>query len=258
MPAFIMIESKTKTVRKDTTMKKQRLGLALAVACTLFGLQSCLNDDDGDDNNYSKYANAVVTLKDNGGQLVLQLNDNVALTPTNITKAPYNKEVRAVAYLKDIDQVKKTVYVGWIDTILTKSVAVNMAVKNDSAYGNDPVEIVNGFETVAEDGYLTLRFRTIWAGKKNHLVNLVHRADSNTPYLLDFHHNANGDYGAQQVQTVSASGRVGDGMVAFRLPDEFNQGNDTITITLRWKSFQKQASGDSIKTTTFRYLPRKK
>lgn len=239
-------------------MKRQRLGLALAMACALFGLQSCLNDDDDSDSGYGKYANAVVTIKESDGKLVLQLNDNVALTPTNITKIPYNKEVRAMAYLKDIDQVKKTVYVGWIDTILTKRVADNMAVKNDSAYGNDPVEIVNGFETVAEDGYLTLRFRTIWAGRKSHLVNLVHRTDANTPYVLDFHHSANGDYSAQQAPTASVSGRVGDGMVAFRLPDEFNQGTDTIAITLRWKSFQKQASGDSIKTTTFKYFPRKK
>jgi len=108
-------------------------------------------------------------------------------------------------------------------------------------------DIADYFETVAEDGYLTLRFRTLWGGGKAHGVSLVHRSDANTPYLLDFYHNANGD----------SKGYVSDWVAAFRLPDEFNQGREPITITLRWKSFQKQAAGDSVKTTTFKYKPRR-
>jgi len=218
-------------------------GLLLAVATV--ALSAC-SDDDGE-SYYKITANAVVTVRHGGDKMVLQLDDSTALTATNVSKSPYGKEVRALANLSDIDKNAKTVYVNWLDTILTKPLSHNFAAKNDSAYGNDPVEIVNSFETVAEDGYLTLRFRTLWGGGKAHGVSLVHRSDANTPYLLDFYHNANGD----------SKGYVSDWVAAFRLPDEFNQGREPITITLRWKSFQKQAAGDSVKTTTFKYKPRR-
>lgn len=230
-------------MRQRTFMKKSLFIFGLIAA---LGLQSC--NMDNNDNDYSKvYANAVVTVKPQGETSVIQLDDNTQLTPTNISKQLYSKEVRALANLSDVNTTAKTVFVNWIDTILTKPTATNYDLKNDSAYGKDPVEIVNSFETVAEDGYLTLRFRTYWGNNKQHSVNLVHRTDANTPYLLDFYHNANGDSNIQ----------VNDGIVAFRLPEAFNQGNDTINITLRWKSFQKQASGDSIKTINFKYFPRK-
>ena len=84
------------------------------------------------------------------------------------------------------------------------------------------MEIVNSFETVAEDGYLTLRFRTRWASGRPHRVNLVHRTDVNTPYLLQFYHDA---------APESAAGPVADG--------------------LQWNSYS------GTKTHTFKYKPRK-
>lgn len=132
--------------------------------------------------------------------------------------------------------------INWIDSILTKPTVANLAEKNDSAYGNDPVEIVNSFETVAEDGYLTLRFRTRWASGRPHRVNLVHRTDVNTPYLLQFYHDA---------PPESAAGPVADGLVAFRLDSTFNEPDTTINITLQWNSYS------GTKTHTFKYKPRK-
>lgn len=230
-------------------MKRNSMtAIALTALMTALTFTSCLDDNDSSTDNSNRYANAVVTVRQSSDKMVLQLDNNTQLIATNIAKSPYGKEVRALANLSNVDTQNKTVYVNWIDSIVTKNTAKNYAAKNDSAYGNDPVEIVNSFETVAEDGYLTLRFRTYWAGKKAHQVNLVHRTDaSSTPYMLDFMHNANGEH----------SGTVSDGIVAFRLPDSFNESNDSITITLRWKSFQKQTSGDSIKTATLKYLPRK-
>lgn len=32
-------------------------------------------------------------------------------------------------------------------------------------YGTDPVDMINDWVTIAEDGYLTLRFRTMWGDR---------------------------------------------------------------------------------------------
>lgn len=228
--------------------KRNILNAALGFIVASATLQACNNDSTDDD---TAYANAVVTIKPDADnkQMQLQLDGNTLLTPTNITSSKYGtKELRAIAHLSNINREKKTVYVDWIDSILTKPTAANFGMKNDSAYGNDPVEIVPTFETCSEDGYLTLRFRTYWAGKKPHSVSLVHRTDANTPYLLQLYHNAFGEH----------AGRVGDGYVAFRLPDAFNEENDTITATLQFKSFEPGTKGDSVKTLQFKYMPRKK
>ena len=127
-----------------------------------------------------------------------------------------------------------------IDTILTKK--MDPMVENTAEeYGNDPVEVVNSWETVAEDGYMNIRFRTRWGNNSKHRVTLVHRTDAEDPYTVEFLHNANGD----------TNGQVADGMVAFRLDDCFNEGNDPIEITLKWKSY----SGE--KSAKFKYIPRK-
>lgn len=230
-------------------MKRKNYLIALSLALVAASFQACNSDDDTNGDN-TAYANAVVTIKPDADnkQMQLQLDGNTLLTPTNVTSSKYGaKELRAIAHLSNIDRVKKTVYVDWIDSILTKPTAANHDAKNATAYGNDPVEIVRSFETCSEDGYLTLRFRTYWAGKKAHSVNLVHRTDANTPYLLQLYHNAAGE----------KTGRVGDGYVAFRLPDAFNEGNDTVTATLQYKSFEPGAKGDSVKTIKFKYVPRK-
>lgn len=231
---------------------KRRHTLAALAALLLAAvtLQACSKDDDTYDNSVA-IANAIVTIKPDAGnkQMQIQLDGSTLLTPTNVTSSKYGtKEVRAIAHLSQIDREKKTVYVDWIDSILTKQTAKNFGMKNDSAYGNNPVEIVKTFETCCEDGYLTLRFRTYWAGKKEHTVSLVHRTDANTPYLLQLCHNANGE----------KKGRVGDGYVAFRLPDAFNEPDDTLTLSLMFKSFEPGTKGDSIKTIQFKYAPRKR
>lgn len=228
-------------------------GIICTAAALLTGalcLQSCLDDDD---NDYRQlYANAVVTLKTNADntRLLIQLDDDTQLTATNVKSPLYGgKEVRALANLSNIDREKGTAYVNWIDSILTKNTAANLGDANSKKYGDDPVEIVKSFETVAEDGYLTLRFRTYWGGSHPHTVNLVHRTDANTPYLLRFYHNANGD---------PSHGTVGDGYVAFRLPEAFNAEDDTITIQLQYMSFRQSEKDDSLKTISLKYKPRKK
>ena len=229
------------------------LMLLMVVALTAVSLQSC---DDDDDDYYPEFNLATVTLKApavDGGKWFMQLDDSTALEATNIASHPYdNKELRAYIRYNDINEmtsaptsrsaIKKmySVNVLTIDTILTKK--MDPMVENTAEeYGNDPVEVVNSWETVAEDGYMNIRFRTRWGNNIKHRVTLVHRTDAEDPYTVEFLHNANGD----------TNGQVADGMVAFRLDDCFNEGNKPIEITLKWKSY----SGE--KSAKFKYIPRK-
>ena len=229
------------------------LMLLMVVALTAVSLQSC---DDDDDDYYPEFNLATVTLKAppvDGGKWFMQLDDSTALEATTIASHPYdNKALRAYIRYNDIKEmtsaptsrstIKKmySVNVLTIDTSLTKKMdpmVENMA----EVYGNDPVEVIDSWETVAEDGYLNIRFRTRWGNNIKHRVTLVHRTDVNNPYTVEFIHNAHGDI----------NGHVADGMVAFRLDDCFNKGDEPIEITLKWKSY----SGEE--TAKFKYIPRK-
>ena len=137
----------------------------------------------------------------------------------------------------------KAVNINWIDSILTKPIAPDLGVtSNDSIYGSDPVEIVNDWVTIAEDGYLTLRFRTIWGDRnKAHFVNLLTGKDPENPYEVEFRHNAYGDvYGA-----------YADGLVAFKLDSLPDTNGNTVKLKLKWKSF------DGDKSVEFNYCSRK-
>ncbi len=113
---------------------------------------------------------------------------------------------------------------------------------NDSIYGSDPVEIVNDWVTIAEDGYLTLRFRTIWGDhNKAHFVNLLAGKDPENPYEVEFRHNAYGDI----------YGTYADGLVAFKLDSLPDTNGKTVKLKLKWKSF------DGDKSVEFNYCSRK-
>ncbi len=226
-------------------MKKiNYLFAVLGMMTSMIFLQSCSSDSSG-----KKYVNALVTVKPNADNtaVYLQLDDNTTLYPTNMKVSPFGtKEVRALTnYTVDENYVgsyTKGVHVNWIDSILTKPLVPNIGeLENLAAYGSDGVEIVNDWVTIAEDGYLTLRFRTCWGGRAIHYVNMVYRDDAENPYTLSFYHNANGE----------TTGVVGDGMVAFRLDGLPDTEGETVDLTLEWMSY----SGP--KSTKFKYCTRK-
>ncbi len=205
-------------------MKTLKLFLmATGVLFTSLTFQSCLDDDD---NYYYGYLtpNALVTVKPvSDNSFFLQLDDSTTLLPANLTSSP--------------TEIKK-----WIDSILTKQIAPDLGVDNDSVYGTDPVEMIKDWVTIAEDGYLTLRFRTLWGDRsKAHFVNLLVSKDPANPYEVEFRHNAYGDvYGTE-----------GDGLVAFKLDELPDTEGKTVKLKLKWKSF----SGD--KSAEFDYCTRK-
>lgn len=220
--------------------------MATGVLFTSLTFQSCLDDDDY---NYGYLTpNALVTVKPvSDNSFFLQLDDTTTLLPTNITSSPYgNKEVRALVNCREVNEptegYSKAVYVNWIDSILTKQIAPDLGIKNDSVYGTDPVDMIRDWVTIAEDGYLTLRFRTNWGDRnKAHFVNLLASQDPANPYEVEFRHNAYGDvYGVE-----------GDGLVAFNLDSLPDTEGKTVKLKLKWKSF----SGD--KSVEFDYCTRK-
>lgn len=228
-------------------MKTMKSSTLLLTAGMLFGFllfPSC-QDDDKDVNRL--YPNALVTVKHAGDETVfLQLDDQTTLLPVNLTTSPFEeKEVRALVNYEEVDKPRgaydQAVHVNWIDSIRTKAMAPNLGDENDAKYGIDPVEIVRDWVTVAEDGYLTLRFRTTWGYPRVvHSVNLIPTNNPENPYEVEFRHNANGDIGD----------RYGDGLVAFRLDNLPDTEGDTVKLKLKWKSF----SGD--KSVEFDYKTR--
>ena len=234
-------------------MKKwfiKKMNFVIAAMLALLIVFSSCNDDEYYYVPYYSYVlpNALVTVKSDTDQAVfLQLDDNTTLKPVNMPTSPFgNKEVRALmnAYSVDADPGKysQAVYVNWIDSILTKPIAPDLGEENDKVYGTDPVEIVNDWVTIAEDGYLTLRFRTLWGGYgERHFVNLLLSQNPENPYEVEFRHNAYGD----------VYGEPGDGLVAFKLDELPDTEGKTVKLKLKWKSF----SGD--KSAEFDYCTRK-
>ena len=177
------------------------------------------------------------------------LDDNTTLLAKNLKTPVFDgKEVRALvnytATDEKSDKYSQVVYVNWIDSILTKKPApyLSTPAENDAKYGNDEVDIVRDWVTVAEDGYLTLRFRALWGGQKPHIINLLTGVNPENPYEVELRHNQNGD----------AKYRVGDALVAFNLNDALPDTNGkTVKLTIRWKS----SNGD--KKVDFNYCSRK-
>ena len=125
---------------------------------------------------------------------------------------------------------------------LTKPIAGDLGDKNDEVYGTDPVDMINDWVTIAEDGYLTLRFRTMWGDRSQaHFVNLLMSKDAENPYEVEFRHNAFGD----------VYGEPADGLVAFNLDSLPDTEGKTVKLKLKWKSFNGE------KTAEFDYCTRK-
>lgn len=228
-------------------LNPKKILVPVIVAAFSMSLYSCLDDDDN--YNYSKLLpNALVTVKTStDNALFLQLDDSTTLLPVNMTSSPFgDKEVRALTNFEVLEQSSgeytKAVHVNWIDSILTKQIAPDLGIENDSIYGTDPVDIMNDWVTIAEDGYLTLRFRTKWGDSgKRHFVNLLPGNNPDNPYEVEFRHNAYGD----------DYGPMAYGLVAFNLDSLPDTGEETVKLKLKWKSY------DGDKSTEFKYSTRK-
>ena len=113
---------------------------------------------------------------------------------------------------------------------------------NSQKYGNNQVDIVRDWVTVAEDGYLTLRFRALWGGQNPHYINLVTGVNPENPYEVELRHNVNGD----------PQNYWRDALVAFNLNEALpDTKGKTVKLTIRWRSSQ------GYKKVDFDYCSRK-
>lgn len=215
--------------------------------------QSCMKDSQVD---YELLMpNAIVTVKPAEGtpSFFLQLDDQTTLEPVNMQSSPFGEdEVRALVNYTETSEPSelydKAVYINWIEKVLTKELVEDKGEENDNTYGNDPIELADSWVNIAEDGYLTLQFLTRFGNTGiAHEVNLINAGTEEDPYIVEFRHNAHGDYGTG----------YGSGIAAFRL-DGLESGlglpdtqGETVDLTLKYMSF----SGE--KSVTFKYCTRK-
>lgn len=213
-------------------MLKKHLLFSVAASALLMTLPSCI---DNDEPSGELRPTAIVTVCPNAdGSFIMQLDDSTQLVPTNLNTSPFgNKEVRALVNYKDANVSPKgktirNVEVNWLDSIRTKLPVESLGEQNDSKFGNDPVEIVADWVTVAEDGYLTLRVRTLWGTPQSiHVLNLITGTNPDDPYELELRHDAKGDI----------NGHWGDALIAFNLNHLPRTGSDKVKMKLKWKSF---------------------
>lgn len=221
-------------------MRKTFIPATIGLCLASMAFTSCDNDDNDADWS-TVYPNALVTVKTSPDKTpYLQLDEKTTLLPTNLKTGLFDgKQVRALANISITDQpagdYSKAAYVNWIDSIRTKLPVESMGELDVEKFGDDPIEIVRDWVTIAEDGYLTLRVRTIW-GTRNirHNINLLTGINPENPYELEIRHDANGD----------TDGRWSDALIAFNLNGLPRENGDENKIVLKWKSFTGEKSAE--------------
>lgn len=203
------------------------------IAC-MFSLNSC--DDNDDNGEMVRRPTALVTVyPDSAGGFTMQLDDSTSLVATNMKASPFGqKTVRALVNYTletNLPSTAQNVYVNWIDSIRTKLPVASQG-NDDKDFGNDPIEIVRDWVSVAEDGFLTLRIRTLWGGSAAHVINLVSGVNKDNAYEFDLRHNAKGD-------TI---GTMGDALIAFDLNSLWSERPKNVKIKLNWTSFSGKKS----------------
>lgn len=190
-------------------------------------------------NKKPQITSALVTLTDTPDHIELQLDNSSVLYPTNVAPGRYNKTVRALTNYKVIKDVTVSpeikeyeVELISLDTIRTKKFVETLGEDDKTVYGNDRVEIVHDWVSIAEDGYLTLKIR-FHAGdpKKVHTFNLVRVPSAKEDeYNFELRHNADNDiYGLEF-----------KGIIAFDLNDLMPLDGSDIKFHLKWDGFYEE------------------
>lgn len=210
-------------------------GLLALTAASCSGFNDDMESGDGLTTSGSQTA-LVTVCPESDGSFFMQLDDSTRLNPVNVKKSPFGeKEVRAILrYHNDKNYTAgdrvRDVKVNSLDSIRTKRPVAYTGESTNTMVGNDPIEIINDWVTVAEDGYLTLRLRTYWGnGGVIHDINLLTGTNPEDPFEVELRHNAHGDL----------NGTLGDALIAFYLGDIEALNNGPVQFTLKWRGFME-------------------
>lgn len=218
----------------------------ISVSAVMLGLLISCDKNRGYDRSMY-YPNVLVTVKPvSDGSCFLQLDDKTTLKPVNLSKSPFGKkEVRALANVSKVKEsaapYNQAVKVNWIDSIRTKALVPTAGADNDKVFGTAPIEIVNNWITIVEDGYITICFYGIWGDSgKVHYVNMLTGTNPKDPYELELRHDSNGD--------VAGYRREATGIIAFNIRSLPDTKGKTVKLKIKYRSFR----GD--KVVTFDYV----
>ena len=206
---------------------------SLLLAAAILSLASCRLDYDAPS---LLYPNAIVTVKTaEDGTCFLQLTDDVAVKPVNLSASPYKREVRALVNITEEgdspdSRFDKLVKVNSIDSVRTKAAVPTLGGIGDAeTYGDEPIEVIGYWVTGLEDGYLTLAFCAYWGDPaRKHSIDLVAGTDPEDPGLYVLRHNALEDRNAPESFRMT-------GTIAFNLRD--GEGAWPRNLRLKYKSF---------------------
>ena len=224
----------------------KKIGLAAMMLLSGLTFQSCDNDNDTDWDRV--FPNALVTVKKSGDACYI-IDDNTTLLAKNLKPTIFDgKEVRALVNYsqtsENSEKYNQVIHVNWIDSILTKKPVPSLGsdTENREKYGDDMVDIVRDWVTVADWLSHPPFPCSLGQSPKVHYINLVRGVNPDNPYEVELRHNANGD----------PQNYWRDALVAFNLngvvPD--TEGK-TVKLTIRWHSSQ------GYKKVDFNYCSRK-
>lgn len=206
---------------------------AMGLAACMLLVNACSDKEDIGEPLWRPTA-LVTVYPDSLGAFTMQLDDSTTLVPTNMKTSPFGQKiVRALVNYTQGDMPDE-VHVNWVDSIRTKAPVMTQGEEDEKLFGNDPIEIVRDWCTVAEDGFITLRIRTLWGGKATHVINLVSGVNGENIYEFDLRHNAQGDI----------CGKMGDALIAFNLNSLWEEGPEEVKIKLNWLSFSGEKSAE--------------
>jgi hypothetical protein len=212
-------------------MKTLKIFSALAgTALLALTFSSCMDDDNGYslDDTWLSIATARPLGED---AFYLTLDDSTTLWPAAPLRIyyqpdrPQRVQINYTVLGDSLNGYDHAVKLNRIDTILTKTIAENRGVENDSLYGSDPVEISAIW---VGDGFLNVLFKAYFSGNIKHSVHLIRDAAAgDTPYRVELRHNAFDDRATY----------LHYGIVAFDLSEINTQGKDQ-TLTIKVNTFE--------------------
>lgn len=207
----------------------------IAAIAAITVLPSCTVDD-----NNPPYAwfnpNMIVTVKSgDNGNIYFQLDEKTTLLPVNIKPSSYKTPVRALASCEFVDKnaapYDKAVEVHWLEPVLTKAAVKTegSASADEAKYGKDPIEIIDSWVSIVEDGYLTLNFVAYFGvNGPAHYINLITGVDPEDPYTVELRHDAKGDMNLCEKRS---------GVAAFDITSLPDTKGETVKLKVRYKGF---------------------